>query len=890
MLSMVFLAIFPIVQGDVYYPAGTQIPTYAYINVGPNPIGVGQTVNVNFFLAIPIESGDRPANMTVKITDPDGNTQTEGPFMGDTTGGSHFDFVPTKVGDWTFQFFYGGQVTTGAAGASYGGLVQMPSQSNIATLVVQETPITLSAYPSTPLPTEWWQTPVSAENVQNWYTIMGSWGLETAGYYNQSSMCNPYTESVRSGHILWTSPWGAGGVVGGTAGGTETNGHYWTTRQYEPQFSPVIMDGRIYATWYPETTGYSAGIICIDLFTGQTQFVINTTSTLAFGMQTDYQTPNMYGAIGPYIWTTGTLTPAETGGHQIGNNPSPYMNTTGTQYNMYSAFTGEYVLSIVNGTSMIKQADSNGNLIGYYINSTVGSMTIYNPSLYNVAGTPPVKQVVNITAVNPVLCCFNLTQALWDNGNSFEWGPAKNGVIDFKLGVMWAQPIPTQINGVPINPTLALGMSGSFSETVLSGNTVFLASGVTHAAAQQGGYIILAGMSQTDGSVLFCKNYTYPDYQCLQPFLNVNFQVINGLMVWTNTGNWKIDAIDGTTGNKAWETTLTTPYGDGTPNIYARLGGLNFLAQANGVLGFYSFGGDIWAINVTNGKQLWYTNTTTLFGNPGIETPYGVWTLWTFPEDQCYSNDVLYCAMGHEYDPPLFHGAQLLAINLTNGQLIWNELGFYTVSLSTAFNTLFALNCYDNQIYAYSKGPSATTVSAPNVGVTTSTPITITGSVTDISPGTQQSAVKLNFPNGVPCVSDASESRFMETLYQQQPELNNVSGVPVTISVFDSNNNYRQIGTTTSNPDGTFAFTWTPDIPGNYTIYASFAGSDSYYSSSASTSFYASQAISGTPTASTTTFATANMMTNLTSYVIAGVVVIVIAIAIVGLLLLRKKP
>ncbi|MGD0451758.1 MAG: PQQ-binding-like beta-propeller repeat protein, partial [Candidatus Bathyarchaeia archaeon] len=495
---------------------------------------------------------------------------------------------------------------------------------------------------------------------------------------------------------------------------------------------------------------------------------------------------------------------------------------------------------------------------------------------------------VNITAGNPVLCCFNMTQALWDSGNSFEWGPSLNGVINFGLGVMWAEPVPTQINGVPISPTLTLGMSGSFSETVLTGNTVFLASGVTHAAAQQGGYIILAGMSQTDGSVLFCKNYTYPDYQCLQPFLNVNFQVINGLMVWTNTGNWKMDAIDGATGNKVWETTLTTPYGDGTPNIYARLGGLNFLAQANGVLGFYSFGGDLWGINATTGKQIWYTNTTTLFGNPGVETPYGVWPLWTFPGDQCYSNDTVYCAIGHEYDPPLFHGAQLLAVNLTNGNLIWNELGFYTVSLSTAFNTVFALNCYDNQIYAFAKGPSDTTVSAPNVGVTTATPITIAGTVTDISPGTQQSAVKLNFPNGVPCVSDASESKFMEYVYQSQPEALNTTGVPVTLSVIDANNNFRTIGTTTSDASGHYSYTWTPDIPGNYTIIASFAGSNSYYGSTAEANFYASlpTATSAATAAPVTGFATSSDV----MYVgVAMIVVIIIIGAVLALLMTRKR-
>ena len=36
---------------QVYFPQGYQIPTYAFINVAPNPVGVGQTVTVNFFLS-----------------------------------------------------------------------------------------------------------------------------------------------------------------------------------------------------------------------------------------------------------------------------------------------------------------------------------------------------------------------------------------------------------------------------------------------------------------------------------------------------------------------------------------------------------------------------------------------------------------------------------------------------------------------------------------------------------------------------------------------------------------------------------------------------------------------------------------------------------------------
>ena len=50
---------------------------------------------------------------------------------------------------------------------------------------------------------------------------------------------------------------------------------------------------------------------------------------------------------------------------------------------------------------------------------------------------------------------------------------------------------------------------------------------------------------------------------------------------------------------------------------------------------------------------------------------------------------------------------------------------------------------------------------------------------------------KGDFPQGVPCVADSSMSDWMEYVYMQQPMPANVTGVPVVLSVLDSNNNYR---------------------------------------------------------------------------------------------------
>ena len=155
---------------------------------------------------------------------------------------------------------------------------------------------------------------------------------------------------------------------------------------------------------------------------------------------------------------------------------------------------------------------------------------------------------------------------------------------------------------------------------------------------------------------------------------------------------------------------------------------------------------------------------------------------------------------------------------------------------------LTTLDTYDARIYCYGKGPSALTVEAPMAAITQGSSLVVRGTVTDIAAGTKQNEQAARFPNGVPAVSDASQSQWMEYVYMQKPRPTDTTGVSVTLSVVDSNGNFREIGKTTSNADGFFAFNWKPDITGQFTVYAAFAGSESYYPSHAVTAFAVDQA------------------------------------------------
>jgi len=518
--------------------------------------------------------------------------------------------------------------------------------------------------------------------------------------------------------------------------------------------------------------------------------------------------------------------------------------------------TGKYVLSVVNGTTMSMTMDDHGNLIGYYVNSSTANA-------YN----------------SPTLNKWNSTQCIIEGTNgaaAWQWRPTQNAQISYSRGLMWSKPLATNISGNALPSTLSIRNN--------DGETLVLNSYAPGSGSFQGGWGVFAGYDAETGNQLWIQNIT------TVPFagdVNTGSSVCgDGVFTISLKSTFEMSGYSMTTGTKLWTTPLRG-YNDAIPDAYSTAGGYCEIIAEKSIY-YAGMGGDIWSIDTQTGKVNWYTNTTTLHGGAGTATPYGIWPIWTFAVGEV-ADGLLFLSEGHEYSPPLFIGAKQLAINATTGELVWAIDSFNVDSHPiTAYGVMTNLNAYDNQIYALAKGPSKITVNAPSIGVTTTTPVTITGTITDISAGSQQSEVALNYPNGLPCVSDASMSQWMETVYMQQPMANNITGVSVTLNVVDANGNYRAIGTATSNVYGTYSLTWTPDISGDYTVIATFAGSKSYYPSSTSTAFYASEPAA---TASPTPIAPASMADQ---YLLPGIIGIIVTIVIVGavlaLLMLRKKP
>jgi len=842
------------------------IPTYAYLQAEPSSVATGQTIFLAMWVDLPPptangEAGDRWANMTITVTLPSGSTVTLGPYTSDAAGGAAATYIPTATGNYTMVMHFPGETITGNAGnpnypvsaafdAGAIGDVFGPSTSAEECFQVGTTPAT--TIPQNPLPTGYWQNPVEGFN-NNWYTIDGNW-LGTAavefantGNYAFTGNYNPYTTAPLTGHIVWTMPevpGAPGGQMGGEFGGSE-QANYYTGFQYQPKFSPIVLNGVLYYEAYPgESYGTAQGWVAKDLRTGQTLWTKNylnffgngSNDILAYGQIYVYKTQNSYGG-DTYLWATRT-------------------DANGVGYlDLFDAATGNYILSVKGaagaggfGTPTFEGAD--GSLLQYYLNTTYTatgeeqSLTFWNSSV-----------------------CLNPT------GSQF-WGPTQNTVLPYSQGIVWSVPLPLNYNGNPFPPFVGYVLNDVGTGVYDPVNNVLVigaGAGDFSFFDWNTGWIVEAGYNLATGKQLWIQNDTDP------PFTTAFMcpGAASGVYAVYNKQTLTWNGYSTLTGKQVWGP--TTPYTNP----------LGYYDQSSAVCAYgclytWTLGGYVYCYNMTTGKLVWSWND----GSAGENTPYGVNPLWIIGNyEASIADGVFYVETGHDYGPPLFNGAQLYAINATTGQLIWKILNFDSGSCPAVVDGyLLAFNAYDNQIYCYGKGQTATTVTT-SPGINSNTKVLISGTVTDQSPG----QTCLGIPAaGTPAIADAYMSHWMEYLYEQSPEPMNATGVPVTLTEIDPNNNTYTIGVTTSDITGHYSYTFTPTVPGAYKIIATFGGSNSYFSSTAETTmlYNSPTAATATPTATPTSVADLYFV----PMSIAIIIVIIIGFALLAVLALRKRP
>ena len=820
-----------------------QTRFYPYIYVAPNPIGIGQPVNVGFGMTMPTVDPYYYTGWMLTITNPSGENQTLGPFSSDATGGTGTSFTPDTQGTWRFQAYYPGGNVTYIAKSPYPQTTYYvpPIYTTQVNLTVLPEP--LSNPPMNPLPNSYWEYPIYSDNT-NWYSISNNWlmpGYDTMRIRigSVSGVFAQNTAAPQSAHILWTDPWMFGGVASystsDTGGLTKSNlgvQTYYTGSNYREEGTPpVIINGKIY---YNNVEPPAYGFYCTNLYTGETEWFQNQTYQSGTGIKVDgtaaqlslgqiliQNDENQNGAV-PYLWSTSSTTWAR-----------------------YDAYTGNLLNTIVNATALSMAGNNaatffgpSGELIIYYATQTTtqsneGTMNIlkWNSTLCGLTGTYNQAQKLNIP---------------WKNG--IQWNltvPAAPNMATTNGAVTWDPKNPTtliitnQTNGNPL-------VSGPFTDIAYStdtGKQLWNKTRNTQGDTWEG--LLFASRAMGDNTYTIYRKETRQLY-----------------------------AFDAQTGNQKW---VSEP----RPNaLGAFVGGEVF---AYGLIYQSAYDGYIYAYNATTGKQAWSFYDGSV--NPsGLEVPYGQ---YPFYGTLVVADGLLFAGnQEHTEQSPLFRNEALYAINASSGELAWQIKGQYKQE-SIAAGIMIGPNQCDGQNYAFGKRLSKITVTAPNIGVTTATSITLTGTITDISAGSQQRVVTANFPNGLPCVSDESMTQWMEHAYMQQPRPANATGVSVTLSVIDSNGNYREIGTTTSNADGIFSYNWTPDIEGKYTIYASFGGSKSYYPSHAVTAFNVDPVA---PTATPQPTQPPSMSDLYFIPAVAGLFVAIIVVGLLMILMLKKRP
>jgi hypothetical protein len=821
-----------------------DIPTYLKIHAEPDPVGVGQATYISAFMTKPTASagmgstGDLYQGITIQITDPDGKVTTLGPYTADSTGGiGGLSFTPTTLGNYTLKAFYPGQNLTRSAssmfgpGIDYSYVRELPSQSDPEILTVQAEQI--PQYQSAPLPIEYWSRPINAQNY-GWGSLGGSWyglgipSFATTGMYDATGNFNPYSKAPNTAHIAWTKPTAFGGQVGGPIP-SDQESQFTSSSILINYFEPIVLDGVIY---YGEMAGINSQVVswkAVDLRTGQTLWTSQpgiTANATAVSFEKLRMAQNLkFHSMQEYGSTSFLY--SIVGGGMFGGAAT---------YRLYEPSTGAYMGVIYNVTTdsaYIMDTDSThenvGTLLGYFTSG--GNLSCWNSTLCMGGGI----------AASEIL------------------RPAT--VMNFSNGIQWTTKIPTTLSGNAIS----LSIAARTPEVILLRQAPNL---VTQTSS---GYSIDCAYNAHTGQLLWGpKNQSLPLYGDMN-LLSAK----DGVYILLNKDTHEVYGYSLNTGDKLWGPTKLPGTSLSTLTVAGNI--------AYGNVYVWDFGGYVSAVNINTGVINW----TYVPRSAGYNTPYGVYPLWVFGS-QSIADGKIFLSESHMYNPPLFPGAQRLALNCTDGSLVWSISSFSgRCPAAIADGYLVQWNSYDNQIYTFGKGQTSITATIQNDVLTEGNTVLIKGMVTDNSPGTQDADRVARFPEGVPAVSDQSMTPFMEYIYMQQPKPTNTTGIPVTLSVIDSNHNYRQIGSTTTDANGHYNFAWAPDISGTYTVIASFGGSESYWPSTTETSFIVNSAAATSTPQSTPTPSMADL------YFLPAIAGLFVAIVVVGLLtivVLKKHP
>jgi FOG: WD40-like repeat len=824
-------------------PSWTITPV-AYCYATPSPCGVGQTGLIVGWLNYVISGASTTNNIRFEnykfiITAPDGTEETyDFDTVEDTTSSQALSYTPKQAGTYNITFLFPGQ--TFDFGGAYNGDYYTPANATYSWIVQEEAATEL---PQNPLPSEYWSRPINQN--QNTYTAL-TLGSNWLGGVAQSSglMSLPQSYIQYNGavpltsHVMWTKSIEFGGALGSTVSeptlDADTTSAYYSGMAYNIRFqNPIIINGVLY---YQEPSGYSGyggGEVAVDLLTGE-EIWRNDDIYPTFATLTDYESVNGYGAGGAILW-----------------------QVSGTTWIGYNAYDDDWAFNITNVPS------------GTQVRFNDGTLGIYQFSY-------------NTTTKTGWLALWNMSKLFGSTSSIDVWaapGRTLNG--SSSVAYSWNETVTADLTGDK-TPTIIGIVPG---EAILGASSSLATTSQPNPNNDPWTIWALSDDADSRGDLLWKKQYEAPDNNQTQMFCTqpIDSTTMTFAMTIAETGQRLGYSL--TTGELLWG-----PVGEIVGfQYYSSREGVTY----NGNLYVSGYGGVVYCYDMTDGDLIWtYGN-----GGEGNSTSMGENGPWgNYPTHiAAFGNGVVYTFTGeHSPSNPLYSGALTRALNATTGEEIWTLLDWSACGLGNSIQSFpmadgygVMYNCYDSQLYTVGKGPSQLTVTAPDVATTVGTSLMIKGTVMDISAGTQQTEQATKFSNGVPAVSEESMSDFMAALYEDQEMPDNVTGVPVTIYVIDANGNYRSIGTTTTDSNGFYSLSWVPDISGKYTVYAVFSGTNSYYGSQATTAFVVDEPAATTAPQVTQSPSAADMYF---IPAVAGLFIAVVAVGLLTILVLKKKP
>jgi len=814
--------------------------TYPFFDVTPNPVGVGEQALFKLGISQQLGAVDQGwEGLEVELIDPDEHTITidngGAGFRTDSTGGSFFLYTFDQTGTWQGRVHFPEQeVQTSFVDFERGafipaGKIMEESYSEWLEIVVDEEPEV--PYPNQPLPTNYWTRPIDPQ-LRQWAFIAGNWRQR-----ERNSVAEYAQDAPETAHVLWTTPITTGGLTGGLWY-PDVPASSATGDAYEGKWpGAIVLNGILY--W---RTGGSRGETAENLYTVATNIhtgeeLWRTNRQYDFGQILYFNSYN-YDGVFSYLVDT----------------------SSGGTYTFYDPWTNNWQFEWNGVPSGTRFWGPSGEILILVTNYNARWMALWNSTAAGFA------RLGGNVATNPDYGSWGntvhgRTQNMSELGaNQYSWNVTLSSTgSPYQVSSTFGSPAM----GIYLDEMIVTGAWRNqthvrvWSVDMKTGAQRFDKYWRAPAEWEEGFNVIhVGGASDTyEGGIIFFFNKEYRQHYA--------FSVETGDYLWVTESAFWSDWYGWGAAEHTWFIYKNHLYSTGV-------------------------GGYLYAYNLENGNTDW----TYALDDPYTEPVTGVrWWGWI----TLIADDKIYLGtLEHSAEQPLPRGAPLACLNATTGEEIFRVNGMYRATrwggnAVMGDSIYLTMDTYDQQVYAMGKGPTETTVTAPDNGVPFGSSVMIRGTVKDVSPGTKSPELTLRFPSGVSAVADGNMSEWMLHVYKQFTYAPHDAwvGVEVTLYVVDSNMNTYEIGTaTTSAENGAFAFAYTPQIPGTYYLYAQFKGTEAYWGSHAETAFVVDAAPE--PTAMPTEPPADPTGTYVTGFGI-GIIVVVVVIGLVIILMLRKR-